>query len=55
MFQKKNSSFLVVFALSLLLYTSKGVCLKGDNVIMMIPDGCDASVQTLARFVKGEE
>ncbi len=27
---------------------------KVKNVIFMIPDGCDASVQTLARWMKGE-
>ncbi len=27
----------------------------GKSVIMMIPDGCDASVQTLARYVKGSD
>lgn len=28
---------------------------NGDNVIIMIPDGCDETIQTVARWYKGEE
>lgn len=52
--------FFKVFATAIvvaLVATSAGAAKYGrnvKNVIFMIPDGCDASVQTLARWMKGE-
>ena len=57
----------VTFICSALLLGLGGTAMAGDNdkykqwnkkfknVIVMIPDGCDETVQTLARWYKGED
>ncbi|MBD3346877.1 MAG: alkaline phosphatase, partial [Chitinivibrionales bacterium] len=46
---KKTLSLLLVAALT------TGVFAKVKNVIVLVPDGCDATIQTLARWYKGED
>ena len=58
---RSNGIFVVAFALMLALFvsgpgrTADAQMAPVKNVIVMIPDGCSASIQTLARWLQGQD